>query len=124
MSIVELPANERRRRLDGGMLERIAKGILAESIVALPVPFHPVWQKPVARFSRLIVKGKFTIFYHCQGARLPSAGFETITVSRAFDKAVRGKPPSVAGAQTMQHILWPAEGWFRLHQPVTSEQLA
>ena len=43
---------------------------------------------------------------------------------RAFDKAVKGKPPSVAAAQTMEHMLWPAEGWFRLHQPATSEQLA
>ena len=35
----------------------------------------------------------------------------SIVFWRAFDKAVRGKPPSVAAAQTMEHILWPAEGW-------------
>jgi len=48
----------------------------------------------------------------------------SIVFWRVFDKAVRGKPPSVAAAQTMEPILWPAEGRFRLHQPVTSERLA
>jgi len=41
---------------------------VAGSIIALPVPFHPIWQKPVARFSGLVVKEQVCDFLSCRQA--------------------------------------------------------